>query len=655
MPVPRPGAALGASYRLIEHVGSGATGEVWRAEKIADGTSYAAKILKAAQANDPALVERFIRERSVLVNLRHPNIVTVRDLIVEGTTLAIVMDFVEGGSLRDQLVSEGPLRAGEALRLCAQVFEALAAAHGKGVLHRDIKPDNILLTEKWRVGHNDTVRVTDFGIAAVVDEQQRQTSGLLGTPQYMAPELISLGQSSPSADVYSAGVLLYELLAGRTPFSGPGTDFTIAYRHVTTHPPPLDLPEPLWAAVNDLLAKEPRERPSPAAAASKLKILATRFSDLRALSLDPETLDYDDAPRRVTVVRDELRREPEVLPEVRSNLGVDTPELGAADHGTRVIPLANRRPAGESQTRDYKTPLPKRLIRFTRNPVVMVCIGLALLITLGAGSIWLFGGKRADTTASGALQASLQDLTLPSGLSVTRTWTYDREAGLVTLEISYAAQKAPLAGAVLEVIPGPVPEGTCPPVVWVGATVTKHRASSTGITVECGWKIEGVRIPANGKISIGASFPASIAEVKDLNQRLGAAAAATTTALNDSDGMSSAYPLQRLRGIKIVTPARMVSQTPLAITLVPVWPSGVDPMNPLYESPSSGTPSQLLDDIAGGEPGVRFSDGCSGAVAISADGLTVTALSVTSECRIYATVGNFTDLQSSPFSITTRD
>ncbi|HLS01000.1 MAG TPA: serine/threonine protein kinase, partial [Beutenbergiaceae bacterium] len=98
-----------------------------------------------------------------------------------------------------------------------------------------------------------------------------------------------------------------------------------------------------------------------------------------------------------------------------------------------------------------------------------------------------------------------------------------------------------------------------------------------------------------------------------------------------------------------------VSQTPLPITLVPVWPSGADELNPLYQSPSSGSPSQMLQDIAGGEDGVRFSDSCAGAVAISSDGLTVTALSVTSECRLHASVGNFTSLESSPFSITTRE
>src|SRR6218665_2332642 len=124
------GDALGAAYRLVERIGSGAAGDVWKAEPVAGGPGVAAKILKSEHANDPALVERFIRERSVLLGLRHTNIVEVRDLVVEGATLAIVMEFLPGGSLRDLLETSGPLPAADALILCAQVFHALSVAHG---------------------------------------------------------------------------------------------------------------------------------------------------------------------------------------------------------------------------------------------------------------------------------------------------------------------------------------------------------------------------------------------------------------------------------------------------------------------------------------------------------------------------------------------
>jgi serine/threonine-protein kinase len=110
-----------------------------------------------------------------------------------------------------------------------------------------------------------------------------------------------------------------------------------------------------------------------------------------------------------------------------------------------------------------------------------------------------------------------------------------------------------------------------------------------------------------------------------------------------------------LQGVEVRTPDRTVSQTALPVTLVPVWPNGADELNPLYRSPSTGRPSQMLVDVAGGESGVRFADGCSGALAVSSDGLVVTALSVAPSCTVRATVGNFTNLESSPFGITTRD
>ena len=237
------GEPLGASYRLVELLGSGATGEVWRVEHTATGVQYAAKLLRAELAADPEIVERFVRERSVLLALQHPSIVRVQDLVVEGDRLAIVMDLVAGGSTRDLLVAEGTLAPRDALVLTAETLDALAAAHSNDVTHRDVKPDNVLLAAPFASGTTGAVRVTDFGIASVVAERDRRTTGLLGTPQYMAPESISHGRSGPAADVYGAGVMLYEFLAGRTPFAGTGTDFAVAYRHVTSNPPRIDVPD----------------------------------------------------------------------------------------------------------------------------------------------------------------------------------------------------------------------------------------------------------------------------------------------------------------------------------------------------------------------------------------------------------------------------
>ena len=658
MSTPQPGDALGASYRLVKHIGSGAAGEVWLTESTRDDATYAAKILKSEHANDADLVERFVRERSVLIGLRHPNIVAVRDLVVEGATLAIVMDYIADGTLRDLLTAQQTLPAAEALNLAAQIFDGLSEAHRLQVTHRDIKPDNVLLSKPWEPGHTGSVRVTDFGIASVVSARQRQTSGMLGTPQYMAPEIISHGHSTSAADIYSTGVLLYELLSGRTPFDGPGTDFTIAYRHVTALPPELDIPRELWRAVNDLLAKDPRDRPSAAEAAATMRRLAPKYQDLPALKPAPFAEDFVEAERPRTMLRSDLLHETNLTGAVESSVAQDAPELGPAPQHTVLRPMpVTRTPEPDAPTTE-ETPADRQDSWFTKKNILLGLSGLVLLVALVVGGIWLFTGNADDVQAASdtALQTSQQDQPLPTGLSVSRQASYDPEAEHITVDITYSAQRAPLSGHFLEVLPATDPEAeACPAVSWEGISAKHHQSANTGLRADCGWQLDGVDIPANDQLTVTATLPGSITDQQELNAWLDAAAEATNTALHNPDASSTAYPVQRLMDIRVETPSRTVSQTPLPITLLPVWPSGPDELNPLYQSPSSGSPSQMLQNIAGDESGVRFSDNCSGAVAISSDGLTVTALSVTPQCSIHASVGNFTSLQSSPLSITTRD
>lgn len=654
----QPGDALGASYRLVKHIGSGAAGDVWLAESTRDDATYAAKILKSEHANDADIVERFIRERSVLIGLRHPSIVAVRDLVVEGATLAIVMDYIAGGTLRDLLAAQKTLPAAEALTLTAQIFDGLTEAHRLQVIHRDIKPDNVLLSEPWEPGQTETVRVTDFGIASVVSARQRQTSGMLGTPQYMAPEIISHGHSTAAADVYSTGVLLYELLSGRTPFDGPGTDFTIAYRHVTALPPQLDIPRELWRAVNDLLAKDPRDRPSAAEAAATMRRLAPKYLDLAALTPAPVTEDFVEVERPRTMLRSDLLHETNLTNDVESSVAQHAPELGPAPQHTVLRPMPVARPTEPDEPVNHETSADEQLSWFTKKNILLGVSGLVLLVALVVGGIWLFTGNAADaqTTSDTALQASQQDQPLPTGLSVSRQATYDPDAEQITVEITYSTQRAPLSGQFLEVLPATDAEAdACPAVSWEGVSAKHHQSSNSGIRADCGWQLDGVEIPANDQLTVTATLPGSVADQQEFDAWLDAAAETTNAALQNPEASSTAYPAQRLVDIRVETPSRTVSQTPLPITLIPVWPSGPDELNPLYQSPASGSPSQMLQNIAGDESGVRFSDNCSGAVAISSDGLTVTALSVTSECSIHASVGNFTSLQSSPLSITTRD
>jgi hypothetical protein len=649
------GQALGASYRFGERVGSGAVGEVWTITS-ADGRTLAAKVLRPEHADDPSLVERFVRERSVLLGLQDPHIVTVRDMVVEGARLAIVMDYVAGGSLRDVVQEAGPLRPVDALNLAAEVFDALAFAHTRGVNHRDIKPDNVLLAQPWPECGPGNVRVSDFGISDVVGERIRQTTGLIGTPQYMPPELISQGRSGPAGDVYSTGVLLYELLAGRTPFAGPGTDFTVAYRHVSSRPPRIPVADEVWNVLDVLLAKDPARRPTAAEAAATLRRLLPRIAGSAAIAREDAPEDFDDVERPATVIRGAFTdAELTALASVpTADEGGELPALGEAGSATIVRPLPRRevRTQAKAPSKDRdETPFWR-----TRKALLFAGTAALLLVAMVVGFVVLAPTGQQTSPGGGArLSTQLQDPAFPTGLTISRTAIYDPSSGQTRLTVSYAAQKAPLSGEFLEVIPGIAEGDACPAAVWEEASVSRNQASVTGLDVECGWKLSGLDVPAGGSVQVTAKVPVEPADQQSLDAWLRAGSHATMAATQDPAVKGTAYPVQRLKGVEVRTPARVVTSSPLKITLVPVWAGGADELNPLYVSPASGKPSQMLTAVTGGEKGLRFSDGCGGALAVDSSGLTVAALQITPQCTVRASVGNFTELQSPGFSITSRE
>jgi hypothetical protein len=648
------GQALGASYRFGERVGSGAVGEVWTVTAT-DGQTFAAKVLRPEHADDPSLVERFVRERSVLLGLQDSHIVTVRDMVVEGARLAIVMDYVAGGSLREAVTEAGPLRPSDALSLAAEVFDALAFAHSRGVMHRDIKPDNVLLARPWQECGPGDVRVSDFGISDVVGERIRQTTGLIGTPQYMPPELISQGRSGPPGDVYSAGVLLYELLAGRTPFAGPGTDFSIAYRHVSSRPPRIPVDDAVWNILDSLLSKDPAQRPAAPEAASALRRLVPGLAGSAPIPRAEAPEDFDDVERPATVVRgaftdSELTALASAPP---ADDGVEAPDLGEAGSATIARPLPRRVVRAQAEAR----PGEKDAAPFwrTRNALLLAGTAVLLLVGMVAGFVVLGPSDHQAAASGDPLSTQLQDTPLPTGLTISRRASFEPSSGQVRLTLAYAAQKAPLSGEFLEVIPGLAEGDACPAVTWEGATVSRNQASITGLDVECGWKLSGLQVPPGESVQVTATVPVAPADQKALETWLRAGSEATVAATQDPAVKGTAYPVQRLKDVEVRTPARVVTASPLKITLVPVWAGGADELNPLYVSPASGKPSQMLAAVTGGEKGVRFSDGCGGALAVDSSGLTVTALQITPQCTVRASVGNFTELQSPGFGITSRE
>ncbi|MEU0739991.1 serine/threonine-protein kinase [Streptomyces sp. NPDC006134] len=274
---------VGSKYFLEEPLGRGATGTVWRARQRETagaeaavpgqpGETVAIKVLKEELANDADVVMRFLRERSVLLRLTHPNIVRVRDLVVEGDLLALVMDLVDGPDLHRHLRENGPFTPVAAALLTAQIADALAASHADGVVHRDLKPANVLLKQD---GDRLHPMLTDFGIARLADSPGlTRTHEFVGTPAYVAPESAEGRPQTSAVDIYGAGILLYELVTGRPPFSG-GSALEVLHQHLSAEPRrPSTVPDPLWTVIERCLRKNPDERPGAENLARALRVVA---------------------------------------------------------------------------------------------------------------------------------------------------------------------------------------------------------------------------------------------------------------------------------------------------------------------------------------------------------------------------------------------
>ncbi|WP_030868492.1 serine/threonine-protein kinase [Streptomyces sp. NRRL S-37] len=274
---------VGSKYLLEEPLGRGATGTVWRARQRETagaeaavpgqpGETVAIKVLKEELAGDADVVMRFLRERSVLLRLTHPNIVRVRDLVVEGDLLALVMDLVEGPDLHRHLRENGPFTPVAAALLTAQIADALGASHADGVVHRDLKPANVLLKQQNGEMHP---MLTDFGIARLADSPGlTRTHEFVGTPAYIAPESAEGRPQTSAVDIYGAGILLYELVTGRPPFSG-GSALEVLHQHLSAEPRrPSTVPDPLWTVIERCLRKNPDQRPSAENLARGLRVVA---------------------------------------------------------------------------------------------------------------------------------------------------------------------------------------------------------------------------------------------------------------------------------------------------------------------------------------------------------------------------------------------
>ncbi|MGH7877223.1 MAG: serine/threonine-protein kinase [Candidatus Dormibacteraceae bacterium] len=242
-------------FSVQEELGRGAMGVVYRGVHPSLGVPVAIKVLGEPFCSDEGFRARFRREAAVVAGLDHPGLVSVYDFDVDGDALFIVMEFVEGRSLREVLRSRQVLPPAEAIDILEQLLSAVGAAHARGIVHRDLKPDNVLVSAEGKT------KILDFGIARVVDDGQRLTvtGAMVGTPSYMSPEQVKGERVDPRSDLYSLGVMLYELLSGATPFSG-GIPHVLHAQVFEQPARPPSIPTDLLDLVMKAMAKDPAER-----------------------------------------------------------------------------------------------------------------------------------------------------------------------------------------------------------------------------------------------------------------------------------------------------------------------------------------------------------------------------------------------------------
>lgn len=362
---PTQGVSFGGRYELDSRIAVGGMGEVWEATDHVIGRTVAIKILKDEYMGDPGFLERFRAEARHAALVNHEGIASVFDYGEENGSAFLVMELVPGEALSTILEREGPLSTDKTLDIVAQTAAALQAAHAAGLVHRDIKPGNLLITPDGRV------KITDFGIARIADQVPLTATGqVMGTVQYLSPEQASGHPASPATDTYSLGIVAYESLAGKRPFTGE-SQVAIAMAQINDAPPPLPptVSEPVQNLVMSMIAKKPEERPASSSAVARAAA-ALRRGDVAGAAA--------------------------IVPAIAGAAGVDevtrllTPGLATED-ATRILPAATALP-------DEEPPAEKK----KRSPWTWPLVALiALLVLVLGGTLFaLFGQPDAQETPS---------------------------------------------------------------------------------------------------------------------------------------------------------------------------------------------------------------------------------------------------------------
>ncbi|MEP7340928.1 MAG: SUMF1/EgtB/PvdO family nonheme iron enzyme, partial [Acidobacteriota bacterium] len=385
------GSTLEGKYRIEAKLGAGGMGAVYRATRLLIGDEVAIKVLHAEQVADPQAIERFRREAQAAARLKHPNAVSIYDFGVSGEGLVyLVMELVEGQSLRDLIKQQGPLTPTAAAEVMSQVCAALDEAHRQHIVHRDMKPDNIIVNA---TGAGLRVKVLDFGIAKMRDlaataGNLTQAGNVMGTPHYMSPEQCLGEELDNRSDIYSLGAVLYEMLVGVVPFNSP-TSTAVVVQHVNQSPPSLrainvSISQAVEAVVLRALEKRREARPPTAGALAQ-----------------------------------------ELTTAVSGAYAAHAPDQSRANHiassGTYAGAFPNATPgAGLPQTVTLRTPASGNIPQIAGAPfisgasavtppakrnLVPILIGAALVLALGGGAAWWALGGKSKTGRAGAAKA----------------------------------------------------------------------------------------------------------------------------------------------------------------------------------------------------------------------------------------------------------
>ncbi|KUL60641.1 serine/threonine protein kinase [Streptomyces violaceusniger] len=436
---------IGSRYTAHQLLGRGSAGTVWLGE--GPEGPVAIKLLREDLSSDQELVERFVQERTVLLGLDHPRVVGVRDLVVDGNDLALVMDLIRGTDLRTRLDRERRLAPEAAVAIAVDVADALSAAHAAGVVHRDVKPENVLLDMGGPLGPGGAhpALLTDFGIARLVDEptpiraqpaRDRASSqgrspnprSVIGTPDYLAPEIVEGLPPRASVDVYALATVLYEMLAGFTPFGG-GHPGAILRRHVTETVAPLPgIPDELWQLLLQCLAKAPASRLRASELATRLRELLPSLAGYPPLDIDEpdeqqegeqrEGAEAETPHRGVSAPagpaptpsrrRGAVPLVPGAVPdssrETHTSMRVPSAdELAGGAHGTARAPRVH----GQRRAGSARNPAVAGALRRRRLKVAVIT--LAALVAVGIGGWLVAGGDEGGDPPKGGEHSASQD------------------------------------------------------------------------------------------------------------------------------------------------------------------------------------------------------------------------------------------------------